>query len=170
MPMKRVRNLKKRWFNMVLERALPPLPEREWERLRGLANGESTWEGPVQKRARARETVKEGEGTLLTKGFLNNRLEKQLSLRREVSCGNPHYLTKRFMQRLWGRVFTQCPVMKWNATKKVWQVQWGTVGSGCDVEQLRMVTPELRIFDGVDGKGQVPRQLQDVKASKIDCP
>jgi hypothetical protein len=25
--MKRVRNLK-RWFNMVLERALPPLPER----------------------------------------------------------------------------------------------------------------------------------------------
>lgn len=57
MPLNRVRNLKSKWYAEILDIIMPPLPEEEWNRLRGLASGCISWEGPVPRR----KTVSMGE-------------------------------------------------------------------------------------------------------------
>lgn len=50
MPLNRVRNLKLEWYAEILDIIMPPLPEEEWNRLRGLASGRISWDGPVPRR------------------------------------------------------------------------------------------------------------------------
>lgn len=52
MPLNRVRNLKSEWYAEILDIIMPPLPEQEWNRLRGLASGLISWDGPVPRRKR----------------------------------------------------------------------------------------------------------------------
>lgn len=153
----RVRNIKKRWLSMVIDRILPPLPEAEWERLRRLANGESRWEGQVQRRATTKATPEASEDKILTTDFLNRPLQELSSSNIERSCKRPHHITQRYMQKLWGRIYRNCPVMKRDTTDKTWQVQWGTASRSPVPAQTRMVIPELDIFSGVDEKGRVVR-------------
>lgn len=49
-PVNRVRNLKTEWYAELLDIIMPPLPEKEWDRLRGLASGRISWDGPVPRR------------------------------------------------------------------------------------------------------------------------
>lgn len=53
MPVNRVRNLKTEWYAELLHTIMPPLPEEEWDRLRGLASGRISWDGPVSRRKTA---------------------------------------------------------------------------------------------------------------------
>lgn len=53
MPVNRVRNLKTEWYAELLDIIMPPLPEEEWDRLRGLASGRISWDGPVSRRKTA---------------------------------------------------------------------------------------------------------------------
>lgn len=52
-PVNRVRNLKSEWYAELLDIIMPPLPEEEWDRLRGLASGRISWDGPVPRRKTA---------------------------------------------------------------------------------------------------------------------
>lgn len=49
-PVNRVRNLKSKWYAELLDIIMPPLPEDEWDRLRGLASGRISWNGPIPRR------------------------------------------------------------------------------------------------------------------------
>lgn len=49
-PLNRIRNLKLEWYAEILDIIMPPLPEEEWNRLRGLASGCISWDGPVPRR------------------------------------------------------------------------------------------------------------------------
>lgn len=157
-PMKRVRNIQRNWLNMVLERAMPPLPEEEWERLRRLANGELKWEGPVQRRAKVEES-REKDGSLFPeRGFDIEELDKRMGSRTTGFKDSPHKINGRLMRRLWARTFRQSPVMKWNATKKSWYFEWGRLGSADGVGDITRNIPQLSPFDGVDEDGMVPHQ------------
>lgn len=59
-PVNRVRNLKTEWYAELLDMIMPPLPEEEWDRLRGLASGRILWDGPVPRR----KTVSEDAGVI----------------------------------------------------------------------------------------------------------
>lgn len=63
-PVNRVRNLKSEWYAELLDIIMPPLPEEEWDRLRGLASGRTSWDGPVPRR----KTVSTGEGGISVGG------------------------------------------------------------------------------------------------------
>ena len=56
MPLNRVRNLKSEWYAEILDVIMPPLPEEEWNRLRGLASGRISWDGPVPRRKKVSKT------------------------------------------------------------------------------------------------------------------
>lgn len=98
MPLKRVRNAKKVAYKKLIDRLLPPLPLEEWERLRDLATGKLKVEIPKRRSA-------------------NDKGTDKLS----------HELTPRFMRRMWGRVFIQCPAMAGSHADGKWKVQWGAL-------------------------------------------
>ncbi|MCJ1360955.1 hypothetical protein MMC16_000050 [Acarospora aff. strigata] len=159
MPVKRARNLKKRWIRMILENTLPPLPEEEWERLKLLANGNAQWRGTVRRRAGISKNAEEVANQLLHGASLVERLEEEISSSRKRARRNPHRISKRLMQRLWGRIFTQCPVMRWSASKKSWYVEWGFIERGNGVRQPAIDTSDEVIFKGVDERGKLLRQV-----------
>ena len=101
MPRKRIRNAKRRTYNELLKRLLPPLPQDEWDRLRGLAAGETSFPKLPLRRTR-----------------LPGLPELPV-----VEDG--HNITRRFMQRLWGSLFVICPTMNFDAVKSKWQIAWG---------------------------------------------
>ncbi|MCJ1483829.1 hypothetical protein MMC06_003997 [Schaereria dolodes] len=132
LPVKRKRNMEKEWYAKTLDRILPPLPEGEWEHLRGLSNGTIKWQGLVRRR-----------GTL--------RVVHSSS----VSC-HPHRLTPRYMKRLWAKVFLRCPLMKWDALSSRWIVQWGYVDGSARLNTMdQSVEYDTHLFEGVDHDGRI---------------
>ena len=103
MPRKRVVNAKRQRYNKLLDKILPPIPEDEWIRLRGLAAGQISNDGPPPRRVRL------------------------AGLPELPSLRDRHILTTRFMRRLWANIFLQCPKMEWDAVKRKWSIVWGNV-------------------------------------------
>ena len=100
MPTNRIENAKRRRYNELLEKLLPPLPDDEWERLRKLAVGETSFPGPPSRRTR-----------------LPGLPELPPVKRRNL-------LTARSMRRLWQSVLVQCPRMKWDSINQKWEIVW----------------------------------------------
>jgi len=147
-PIKRLRNIEKRWFQMILERIMPPLPEEEWERLRRLANGEMRWEGPVHRRARVPDTTENNTISNPERGSLIENLDKAMYLRTRGPTDSPHRITERLIRRLWAQIFPQCPLMRWNAARESWYFQWGGIRPAPGSSQLTA-------FEGVDEDGRI---------------
>ena len=151
-PMPKVREKNTRWnlYRDVLQSVLPPLSEIEWCRLRDLSFGTRRWEGPVARRAREDCSADSGDPTLLTPGFLEAPLGRQRHLVR--FRGRSSNITGKLMQKLWGLIFVDCPVMRWDADEGSWQVEWGRLPS-----KVRPATTEvdLQVFSGVDHNGKV---------------
>ena len=144
MPMNRVRNIKRRWYGQVLDRVMPPLPEGEWKRLRGLASGTIRWEGPIPRRGPDKGDVF-NDGTF--KGTLTGG-QRFLS--------RPHQLTPRYMRRLWAKVFAQCPLMKKNeSARSGWEIIWGDTKNNTEVSFQPMRGGDMAMFEGVDAKGKI---------------
>ena len=152
MPIKRVRNIKRRWYAETLDRIMPPLPEDEWENLLLRASGKLPWEGPVARRQWAGGPDDEGQTHLVGEKVKGTT---------PGTSSNPHRITHRYMRRLWEKIAEQCPLMQPNPARKTgWEVLWGdvrihdkikfTLGSkgegGCDM------------FAGVDENGRVVAQ------------
>ncbi|KAL2037566.1 hypothetical protein N7G274_009679 [Stereocaulon virgatum] len=140
MPVKRVRNMKRRWYAESLDRVMPPLPEEDWNRLQKLVSGETPWEGPVPRR-----------GPDKVVGF------KRDLMRYPRLLSSPHTITARYMRRLWGKIFVQCPVMRVDASRKTgWEVKWGNA-KAAPVFGLRNKNDESMspMFEGVNEKGGI---------------
>ena len=130
LPERRARNIRRRWVARARESVLPPLPREEWQRLGDLAAGTVQWGGEVPRRGKEKRGVGRVHGE------------------------NPHRVTGRFMRRLWGRVFVQCPVME-EKEEGGWVVRWGKVEGG-EVGRGRegRGSENLFLFEGVDEHGR----------------
>lgn len=145
MPVKRVRNIKRRWYAESMDRIMPPLPQGKWEMLQKLVSGELQWEGPVQRRGSVTEEEKALEKVMLDKGGLSR----------------PHALTPRYMKRLWGNIFVQSPKMKENASRNGgWDISWGDALEGRELALAPDACSLSSAFEGVDKYGRVSRQKQ----------
>ncbi|KAK5129091.1 hypothetical protein LTR08_003911 [Meristemomyces frigidus] len=117
MPRSRVKNQTRAWYADLLGKVHPPLPTAEWVRLRGLASGASA-EAGVPRR---------GDLGLGVGGDGAAALERLVMFGQVDGAGvggrHKHRVTARFMRRLWGQVFAQCPVMEWEGGE--WRVTWG---------------------------------------------
>ena len=149
MPIKRVRNYKRRWYAEILDRIMPPLPKAEWENLRMRGSGQLPWDGPIARRKWVGGPDDEGQTHLVG--------EKVKGTRRGT-CSNPHKITHSYMRRLWAKISAQCPLMQRNAaTKSGWEVLWG------DAYKLNKTQFTLgpgagggdHMFGGVDENGKV---------------
>lgn len=166
MPPSRVANMKDKWYAMILDKVMPPLPESEWNRLRDLALGWAPWEGSMKRRTRLVQseshrsiksergnesdiTVHVGAGSIQE----NNDIIKRES--RTLLGTHPHTLTPRFMRHQWGKVFLQCPMMKWDAIRQRWEVKWGSVQRNKEVVLGQPGQVNMDIFKGVDDDGNV---------------
>lgn len=148
MPIKRVRNMKRRWYAETLDRIMPPLPEAEWDRLRLRASGQWPWEGPVARRKWAGGPDDDGQRHLVGEHVKGSK----------GTCSNPHNITSRYMRRLWEKVSVQCPLMKPNAARKFgWDVSWGDVRDQNTTHFAlgNKVGSGFDMFGGVDESGRV---------------
>ncbi|KAK5727701.1 hypothetical protein LTR17_012559 [Elasticomyces elasticus] len=112
----RVKNQTKEWYADTLSKVHAPLPLHEWQRLRDLASGART----EKMRPRRTAVVEEGRSALEMVVAYGKVSERKVFGNREG-----HAITKRFMRRIWGVVFGQCPVMEWDAQAARWGVSWG---------------------------------------------
>ena len=128
MPVARTKNLIKKWYAETLERLMPPLPEAEWINLGKLATGKIKWLGSPNRSKEmmlspifaATEQAKAGWS-----GPVEEKVrEEQVKWWRHKLV---HKLTRRYMRRMWARIFVQCPLMKFDAERGRWDVKWGKV-------------------------------------------
>lgn len=161
MPMKRVHNLKAKWYAQLLDTIKPPLPKDEWERLRDLATGEKR-EVLVRRRKRAgmNETGFNDVPYAEPSSSLMNRppsdtIEISKMERSRGVVANPHWLTPRSMRRMWASIFGQCSCMTWNAESMNWIVEWGGQQKKTDGANIQGLPLDMSLFEGVDEKGHV---------------
>ncbi|KAL8767488.1 MAG: hypothetical protein Q9194_005971 [Teloschistes cf. exilis] len=177
-PERRRANVVKKWYATTLERLMPPLGAEEWERLRGLATGETKWGGVVPQRPLG-TTTKQASSSSTRSEFaaaapsihhlaagvpkLPHRLTSSTSrivpkAFHKDTRTNPHILTPRFMRGMWGRVFQKCPRLDWDGERGKWMVRWGDLGKK---EAELVFHPHRRVavemFEGVDDFGKVIR-------------
>ncbi|EME86463.1 uncharacterized protein MYCFIDRAFT_119639, partial [Pseudocercospora fijiensis CIRAD86] len=115
MPKKRVKNLTHQWYAKVLDRILAPLPVGEWEQLRDWALG-IDMPDVKERRGSSAATLNRGHfrgHTALEAIVVQGRLDPK-----SFPNQNAHEISRRFMQRLWAQVFSDCPVMDWDDDKK----------------------------------------------------
>ena len=153
MPIRRVRNYKRRWYAETLHRVMPPLPQAEWEKLLMRGSGQLPWEGPVTRRKWVGGPDDEGQTHLVG--------EKVKGPTRGT-CSNPHRITRKYMRRLWAKISANCPLMKPNVgSKSGWEVVWGNVYEPGETKFT--LGPASRsgydMFGGVDEKGKVIAQV-----------
>jgi hypothetical protein len=166
MPPSRAANMKDKWYAMILDRVMPPLPESEWNRLRDLALGWAPWEGPMKRRTRLVQS--EGHRSIENERGINSGItipmgagsvqENNDILKREsrkLLGTHPHTLTPRFMRHQWGKVFLQCPMMKWDTVRHRWEVKWGSTQRNKEVVLGHPSRINMDVFEGVDSDGNL---------------
>lgn len=120
MPAVRVKNMTKVWYAKTLNEVQAPLPTKEWQRLRQLATGEITFDGPTPRRSLAKSDGRTPQHDTALELTLIGKPDTKV-------FGNYHAreLTTRSMRRGWAQVFRQCPVMDWDGERQQWDVRWG---------------------------------------------
>ncbi|KAI9849375.1 MAG: hypothetical protein M1838_000180 [Thelocarpon superellum] len=173
LPKKREHNLRRNFFKELLERLLPPLPETEWLRLQRLVSGTTPWEGPISRRSRPPQSEKRPIAVWRPTLGLDALALQQGHRPAPRKADRPHQITSRYMRRLWGLVFAQCPLMRWDASEQRWMVQWGsTKGTAEKVREAESFL-DHHLFSGVNEKGQVdkPRMPSPIRGTRIqDLP
>jgi hypothetical protein len=115
MPEVRVKNQLSDWYANLLSTVQPPLPDKEWDHLQGLALGISQALLPIPRRKNLTPAPSILE-TVVTRGKLPDSF-----FRKDYA----HKIDQRFMQRLWAEVFSQCSLMKYDSASDKWNVVWG---------------------------------------------
>lgn len=168
MPPKRIFNMKERWYAKVLDKVMPPLPESDWNRLRDLALGQAPWEGPMKRRTRVAQRKDEDTESnidqpadisditpLVGGSSVSESYEIFERENRKLLRNSPHTLTPRYMRRLWGKIFLQCPMMEWDTVGRRWRVKWGSLQRSKEVILGQPGRINMDMFKGVDEDGNV---------------
>lgn len=156
MPIKRARNNVKRWYAGTMSRLLPPVPNDEWDQLRGLAIGEVKWKGPVPRRTPAGSLQLGNDGPFTRSEVILERgiaLDKPNKADRPGGRQRPHNLTPRTMQRLYAKIFSVACKLEWNPNSNRWIARWGKFQEISPLISPASVDDSL--FAGVDERGRV---------------
>jgi hypothetical protein len=156
MPIKRARNLVRKFYADVMEKILPPLPNDEWEELEALAKGKVRWAGPVPRRSPAKPVSgsSEEESMQSAAAVIDQALALHKPSKADRPAGHerPHDLTTRSMRRLYAHVFNHCCKLDYNEKKQRWEATWGNVGGELSPTFTR---PEDEVlFAGVDAQNK----------------
>ena len=160
MPVKRVRNIHRRWYAETLNRTMAPLPKDMWERLCGLAKGDLHWEGPVKRRSRPK-----GEyWWQYDVGMETHRGEGKIS--------RPHTISRRYMQRMWSKVLAQCPRMelKDDAAQHVGEHVQKHIGDGIIHREKGELTSEKESSDPALAEKKIAYERSKWKVYWTDVP
>lgn len=154
-PIRRARNVQRRWGKAAEESLLPPLPVHEFARLQDLAAGREGWEGVARRRGRG---MVEGGGEGMGEG--GGQAEAEAEGERHKRGKNPHHLTPRYMRRHWSRILTQCSTMHFDTVSNTWKVQWGRDLRGDELKRVDGLGGQEWMFEGVDERGKKLGGLQ----------
>ena len=138
MPMKRVRNMKRKWYTAALSRVMPPLPEAEWETLRRMALGEARFRRPALRKGPSRR----------------QNLGAETHSTGQKLC-RPHHVHSRYMRRLWAEILQQCPLMRNDPSRPSgWDISWSNLKTEVKIG-LDPILRDESCFDGVDENGKL---------------
>ena len=169
MPVKRQKNIQKRFWADLLDKVMPPVPRYEWERLRDLATGTISLDDHPPRRSRAQEpqeTEEEVDQKLLE--YFSKPTNWQSSNMKKFDIGtdnivtqweartNPHVkglkdLTPRYMRRLYAMIWGITPTMSQDEVTKTWTTTWG--GGRSAAHDGMVIAPsasDLELFEGAD--------------------
>ena len=143
MPECRVRNKMRIWYKLQMAKLLPPLPERELQRLKDLADG-SLREGLVPRRNKGTSV---DDGLVVKTAGLNAELLVEgppksatfMHFMQDCDEGRPHILTPRFLRRMWQNVLEQVPAAALDEKDEKIKVTWPVQARG----QPQVVRPSI---------------------------
>ncbi|GFF32692.1 hypothetical protein IFM58399_03297 [Aspergillus lentulus] len=121
----RRRNIRKKWYYAVLDSLLPPLPDAELDTLHGLISGRIPWTPPKRRKAVGVPLDSPSQASLDV-AFLTEGPKKGPTFRDFVN-GRPHQITRRFMQRLWRRIYCMVPRLEWDEKNQKHYFKWESV-------------------------------------------
>lgn len=126
-PMKRVKNLTRKWYAKSADSLLPPIPDHEWEHLHKLASGEISC-CDIKPRRKALQMLTTENDQLLEDDSLLNGAQKD-GPNNGYERGRPHEITARFMRRRYELVLAHTPLVSWDEVRKKWIVKWATTAT-----------------------------------------
>ncbi|RDL30810.1 uncharacterized protein BP5553_10155 [Venustampulla echinocandica] len=150
MPLRRQRSIRKRWWAETLDRMFPPVPLKEWNRLRDLALGVVPVEPLIPRRKpqkprkidpeeaiqqQNRRVVKYLMDTARAKGTMSFDPDRGLVVDEEGNAGDESestfrvYNYQRTMRRLYSRLWGATPTMYHDVSLGDWVVHWGKPAS-----------------------------------------
>ncbi|KAL4749145.1 hypothetical protein BDW72DRAFT_178944 [Aspergillus terricola var. indicus] len=152
MPLKRGAHYRRRWYKMVLEALLPPLPDSQLKVLEGLMSGAIPWSPPKRRSTKHTASADAGNSdpkgamiqTVLTKGPPKGKTFAA------YKSGRPHNITRRFMFRLWKRISCLVPRHRWDAESEKHIFEWDTASVPPDIAVFAKEDCSLEIFCGSD--------------------
>ncbi|KAF1997810.1 hypothetical protein P154DRAFT_272260 [Amniculicola lignicola CBS 123094] len=161
MPIKRARNNVRRWYAMAMDKLLPPLPEKEFDRLRGLATGEIKWRDGVKPRNPAVElntvlvTSEDRTHALIEDALF---LPKPSLADRPAGRGKsrPSTINRRFMKRMYMSIYILSCKLVWSEERSRWNAEWGSRKHAGPLQPYTSPV-DASLFSGVDHRGKVPQ-------------
>jgi hypothetical protein len=152
----RRRNIRKKWYYDVLDSLLPPLPDAELDTLRGLISGRMPWTLPKGRKAVGLPMDSPSE-TSLDVAFLTEGPKKGPTFRDFVN-GRPHQITRRFMQRLWRRIYCMVPRFEWDEKNQKHDFKWESVRALPGISAVVEHDQAPDLFLEVDANGRLIKQ------------
>ncbi|KAE8349058.1 hypothetical protein BDV28DRAFT_142025, partial [Aspergillus coremiiformis] len=153
----RRRNIRKAWYNDIIEQLLPPLSGPDLSTLEELISGKKLWTPPT-RRVPVNSSWRQFMARKAEVKRLNRILRygpKKGEAFRKFARGRPHVITGRFMQKLWRRILSAIPRMDWDSTTQKHCFTFDRV-------QLRSlgIPGARKLFDDVDSQGKVTSREQ----------
>jgi len=158
MPIRRARNIVKKWYAETMTKLLPPLPSSLWDDVRAMRDGEKK-ASLVPRRTRAASLdnpSRKNEQRSLELLQAGLAMDRPSRADKPAGMQRPHTITPRFMRRLYGRMLTICCKLDYDEDKNRWQAIWGDAAKSIN-PKLYNVPVDESLFAGVDASGLVPK-------------
>ncbi|KAJ4377172.1 hypothetical protein N0V86_006614 [Didymella sp. IMI 355093] len=158
MPIKRAINNVRRWYADTMTLLLPAVPADEWDHIESMSKGRKPI-AFVRPRKPARDVTPQPHvddsslGRILHHSLALDKLSKA---DRPQGVDRPHTLSARFMQRLYTKLLTLTPKLKYDETRKQWFAIWGQHFKSLKPRNYTAPVDDV-LFAGVDAKGIAPK-------------
>ncbi|KAF9729291.1 hypothetical protein PMIN06_011813 [Paraphaeosphaeria minitans] len=154
MPIRRARNIARRWYAETMTRLLPPLPTDEFDNMQAMADGRREI-SLVKRRSPAVELhprpIEELPAAVRLASLVQDALVLEKPSRADIR--RPRQIDARIMRRLYASVIVYCSKLEWNEKYKKWESVWGRM-RGMN-PTFNSVPHHNELFAGVDEKGNL---------------
>lgn len=158
MPIRRARNIARKWYAETMTRLLPPLPTDEFDDMQAMADGRKEV-SLVKRRSPAIELRPRPAKELPAADQFARLVQDALVLEKPSkadTCIRPRQIDARIMRRLYVGVLSYSSKLEWNERHKKWESVWG---------RMRGMNPNFNsgaqhdgFFAGVDDRGFLPKK------------